>query len=193
MPATLTLSNLAVSFGAHHLFHGLTQTIGPGTTLGIVGRNGAGKSTLLRAIAGQLTPEAGTIAFSPTAATVGYLPQEAPRTAETLREFVRRRTGIGPAELAMERAAESFSDDDGSSYTLALDQWLSLGGGELDSKLPRRCVHGSGLMWTWIARSARFRAGRPLGRAWPLFCARTSMCCCWTSPPTISMPPGLPS
>lgn len=140
MPATLTLSHLAVSFGAHHLFHGLTQTIGPGTTLGIVGRNGAGKSTLLRAIAGQLTPEAGTIAFSPATATIGYLPQEAPRTAETLREFVRRRTGIGPAELAMERAAEFFADDDGTSYTLALDQWLSLGGGELDNKLPAVCA-----------------------------------------------------
>lgn len=140
MPATISLTDLAMSFGAHHLFHGLTLTLGPGARMGVVGKNGAGKSTLLRAIAGQLAPESGTISLAPPTATVGFLPQEAPHTSESLRDFVRRRTGIGPAELEMERAADSFSDDDGASYSLALDRWLGLGGGELDNELPAVCA-----------------------------------------------------
>ena len=140
MSATISLKNLAMSFGAHHLFHDLTLTIGPHATLGVVGRNGAGKSTLLRAIAGIIPPESGTITFAPAQPSIGFLPQEAPRSEETLREFVRRRTGIGPAELEMERTAESFLDDDGASYSLALDRWLGLGGGELENALPTVCA-----------------------------------------------------
>ena len=176
MSATISLKNLAMSFGAHHLFHDLTLTIGPHATLGVVGRNGAGKSTLLRAIAGIIPPESGTITFAPAQPSIGFLPQEAPRSEETLREFVRRRTGIGPAELEMERTAESFLDDDGASYSLALDRWLGLGGGELENALPTVCAR--------IGLDVEL--DRPLGssleasrreHAWPLSCARTSMCC----------------
>ncbi|MFT0846382.1 ABC-F family ATP-binding cassette domain-containing protein [Actinomycetaceae bacterium L2_0104] len=174
MPATLSLHDLAVSFGAHHLFHDLSTTIGPGARLAVVGRNGAGKSTLLRAIAGQIEPEAGTISFSPATAVAGFLPQETPRTTESLRDFVRRRTGVARAEADMEQAALRLADTSnaqehspagasptlvpdggfnighgvpaspGSSpdeeYSLALDRWLALGGGEIDDLLPSVCA-----------------------------------------------------
>jgi ABC-2 type transport system ATP-binding protein len=39
----------------------VSLSVGPGETVGIVGRNGAGKTTLLRIAAGLLEPEAGTV------------------------------------------------------------------------------------------------------------------------------------
>ena len=157
MPASLSLQNLAISFGAHHLFHDLTVTIGPGVRLAVVGRNGSGKSALLRAIAGEITPESGRISFSPATAVAGFLPQETPYTSESLRDFIRRRTGITTAEERMEHAALQLAavsrdsestvpspDNDrlrsGEDYALALEQWLGLGGGEIDDLIPAVCA-----------------------------------------------------
>src|SRR5215216_3070428 len=47
-----------------------------GERVALVGANGTGKSTLLRLIAGQLRPDAGTIALAP-GARAAYLPQDA--------------------------------------------------------------------------------------------------------------------
>lgn len=46
---------------------------GAGERLGVVGENGSGKSTLLRLIAGEETPDAGTVAVH---GTLGHLPQQ---------------------------------------------------------------------------------------------------------------------
>ncbi|MGO4425498.1 ATP-binding cassette domain-containing protein, partial [Streptomyces sp. MCAF7] len=40
---------------------GLTLTLGPGETVGLLGPNGSGKSTLLRLLAGVLAPTAGVV------------------------------------------------------------------------------------------------------------------------------------
>ena len=40
---------------------GISFTVYPGETVGIIGRNGSGKSTLLQMICGTLTPTLGTI------------------------------------------------------------------------------------------------------------------------------------
>ncbi|MFB6991648.1 ribosomal protection-like ABC-F family protein [Streptomyces sp. NPDC056230] len=49
--------------------------VDPGQRLLVTGPNGAGKSTLLRVLAGDLTPDAGTVLRR---ARIGYLPQELP-------------------------------------------------------------------------------------------------------------------
>ena len=72
--------------------------VAPGDVIGLVGVNGAGKTTLLRTLAGLLPVEAGTVSLSPPTANVGYLPQERERRpGETVRDFLARRTGVGPA------------------------------------------------------------------------------------------------
>ncbi len=58
----LSLSNVAVEFGATRLFSGLTLTVTRGQRWGIIGRNGSGKTTLLRLIMGDADPTSGTIA-----------------------------------------------------------------------------------------------------------------------------------
>ncbi|MFI0434564.1 MAG: ABC-F family ATP-binding cassette domain-containing protein [Parachlamydiaceae bacterium] len=57
----LVATNLAMSMGNHLLFSGVDLILSPGIRLGIVGMNGSGKTTLLRLLAGELSPDKGTI------------------------------------------------------------------------------------------------------------------------------------
>ena len=63
---------VTVRYGDHTVLDGVDLHLGPGDRVGIVGPNGAGKTTLLRAIAGQLTPDAGTVAWGPTVELGAY-------------------------------------------------------------------------------------------------------------------------
>lgn len=58
----LVAENLAKTLGGQPLFSGLSFTLTPGTRLGLLGPNGSGKSTLLRVLAGQMPPDAGSVA-----------------------------------------------------------------------------------------------------------------------------------
>jgi ATPase subunit of ABC transporter with duplicated ATPase domains len=138
MSATMIARNLAAGHGDRPLFTGLDLVVAPGDVIGLVGANGAGKTTLLRTLAGVAPVEAGTVTLSPPTATVGYLPQERDRRpGETIRAFVHRRTGVGPAQEAMDAAAARLAagakgaDDE---YAHALERWLDLGGADLDER-----------------------------------------------------------
>lgn len=130
--------NLAAGHGDRSLFADLDLVVGPGDVIGLVGANGAGKTTLLRTLAGVVPAEAGTVTLNPPTATVGYLPQERDRRpGETVRDFLARRTGVGPALAAMDTAAAALAagapgaDD---TYAAALERWLDLGGADLDER-----------------------------------------------------------
>ena len=127
--------DLAAGHGDRTLFTGLDLVVAPGDVIGLVGANGAGKTTLLRTLAGLLPVEAGSVTLNPPTATVGYLPQERDRRpGETVRDFLTRRTGVGPAQAAMDAAAEALAagvpGSDGR-YASALERWLALGGADL--------------------------------------------------------------
>ncbi|HET6533991.1 MAG TPA: ABC-F family ATP-binding cassette domain-containing protein [Actinoplanes sp.] len=149
MSATLIARDLAAGHGDRSLFSGLNLVVAPGDVIGLVGVNGAGKTTLLRTLAGLEAPQAGTVSLSPPTATVGYLPQErgtgapghpearAPATGETVRDFLARRTGVGPAHAAMEAAAHDLAEGRAGAadaYAVALERWLGLGGADLDER-----------------------------------------------------------
>src|SRR5207249_2209902 len=53
-------------------FSGLDVALAPGTKLGLLGPNGSGKSTLLRVLAGELPPDAGTVARADGLRTVVF-------------------------------------------------------------------------------------------------------------------------
>ncbi|MEU8233090.1 ABC-F family ATP-binding cassette domain-containing protein [Actinoplanes sp. NPDC048967] len=138
MSATMIVKDLAAGHGDRTLFSSLDLVVAPGDVIGLVGVNGAGKTTLLRTLAGLLPVEAGTVSLSPPTANVGYLPQERERRAgETVRDFLARRTGVGPAQLAMDAAAEALAEGApgaDETYATALERWLDLGGADLDER-----------------------------------------------------------
>ncbi|MFT4109196.1 ABC-F family ATP-binding cassette domain-containing protein [Propionicimonas sp.] len=138
MSATLFLSGVAASFGAHALFDGLDATVAPGDVTALVGPNGSGKTTLLRIVAGEHPADAGTVRLAPADATIGYLPQAAPSPQESLLAYTRRRTGVERAQAEFEDAAGALASGIGGAddrYARALDRWLLLGGADLEVRL----------------------------------------------------------
>ena len=75
MSVLLGFESLTKAYGPRPLFTGLTMDLSTGERVGLIGPNGSGKSTLLRLLAGQETPDAGTLALRRTT-RLGYLPQE---------------------------------------------------------------------------------------------------------------------
>lgn len=71
----INIDHLAINYGGREIFRDLTWVIGDRDRVGLVGPNGAGKSSLLKAIAGQLIPEAGSVARM-RHISVGYLAQD---------------------------------------------------------------------------------------------------------------------
>jgi branched-chain amino acid transport system ATP-binding protein len=61
--ALLTAKDLELAYGALSVCRGISIEIDEGEIVALIGANGAGKSTTLRAIAGLLTPRAGSIKF----------------------------------------------------------------------------------------------------------------------------------
>ena len=139
MSTTLTLDAVDVTFGARTLVTDLTLTLADGDVTALVGPNGSGKSSVMRTIAGELPLEAGTIRLGPRTATVAHLPQVPPDPAETLHAYARRRTGVTAADRELQRASTALADDEPGAqdrYADALERWLSLGGADLDDRLP---------------------------------------------------------
>jgi ATP-binding cassette subfamily F protein uup len=60
----LMARNLTKSMGERVLFQHVDITLSPGTRLGIAGDNGSGKTTLLRILAGEATPDKGTVKYA---------------------------------------------------------------------------------------------------------------------------------
>ena len=57
----LEVQNVTRRFGSMTALNGLTFSVAPGQTVGLLGRNGAGKSTLLRILSGQLRANEGEV------------------------------------------------------------------------------------------------------------------------------------
>ncbi|MDQ6773028.1 MAG: ATP-binding cassette domain-containing protein [Candidatus Dormibacteraeota bacterium] len=68
----ITATNLSLRAGSRTLLEPVSFAIAPGDRVGLVGRNGAGKTTLARVLAGEASPERGSVART---GRVGYLPQ----------------------------------------------------------------------------------------------------------------------
>jgi ATP-binding cassette subfamily F protein 3 len=85
------------------LIDNATAALPTGARVGLVGRNGAGKTTLFRIIAGDLSPESGSISV-PRGARLGRVEQEAPGGEETLVDFV---LAADRERAALMREAES--------------------------------------------------------------------------------------
>jgi len=83
----LHINDLSYRIEGRILLDKATAGIPSGHKVGLVGRNGSGKTTLLRLIAGELSPDAGSINV-PRATRIGAVAQEAPGGLLSLIEFV---------------------------------------------------------------------------------------------------------
>ncbi len=70
----IRMEDLSLSVGSQDLLLGGSWHIRPGSKVGLLGRNGVGKTTVLRLLAGELSPDSGTLHRRGGLHT-GYLPQ----------------------------------------------------------------------------------------------------------------------
>jgi len=61
----LVAKDIAKSLGGKTLFSGLDIVLSPKVRVGLVGLNGSGKTSLLRVLAGEIPPDAGSVARAP--------------------------------------------------------------------------------------------------------------------------------
>ncbi|HXY28071.1 MAG TPA: ABC-F family ATP-binding cassette domain-containing protein, partial [Acidimicrobiales bacterium] len=117
----------------------VSLSVGPSTCLGVIGPNGVGKSTLLQILAGLIEPLAGRVTIDPPEAAIGYLHQEhVVEGDETVRDAVRRRTGVAAAESELARAAAALSSGGSSAedrYTKALARYEAICPGDFEERL----------------------------------------------------------
>jgi ATP-binding cassette subfamily F protein 3 len=71
----LTINQLSFYFGDRAIYEEASLQIKPRERVGLIGANGAGKSTLLRLIAGEYTPDSGSLSKAKDC-TIGFLNQD---------------------------------------------------------------------------------------------------------------------
>ncbi len=131
--AIATATSLDVHVGGKLLFAEVSFKLEPRERMTLSGRNGAGKSTLLRILAGELSPDAGSLAIQ-RGARVALHDQRPPRESSArLGDYVfSARTDMLEAEAELERLEGEMSRD-GSEETMAayaaVQQRLEAGGG----------------------------------------------------------------
>ncbi|HST46782.1 ABC-F family ATP-binding cassette domain-containing protein [Jatrophihabitans sp.] len=104
--------------------------VGPGDRIGVIGVNGSGKTHLLRLLAGDLTPDAGTVRIGQTV-RAGYLSQDVTELPADLRVIeavteVRGTAVLDGVELSAGQLAERFGFANSRQWTPVSD----LSGGE---------------------------------------------------------------
>ena len=83
----LQISNLTVRIAGRVLLDDAGLILPPGHKAGLVGRNGCGKTTLFRVVAGDLSPDTGTVTLAGRP-RIGRVAQEAPDGPQSLLETV---------------------------------------------------------------------------------------------------------
>ncbi|HVD40445.1 MAG TPA: ABC-F family ATP-binding cassette domain-containing protein [Solirubrobacterales bacterium] len=131
--AIATATSLDVYVGGRLLFEEVSFKLEPRERMTLSGRNGAGKSTLLRVLAGELAPDAGSLAVQ-RGARVALHDQRPPRESQmALGEYVfSGRTDMLETEAELERL-EGEMGGEASEETMrayaAAQQRLEAGGG----------------------------------------------------------------
>ena len=76
----LSAANISKAYGDRILFGGLTVNVASGERIALIGANGSGKTTLLDILAGEISPDTGSLSKLRNV-TIGYLKQEPARVS----------------------------------------------------------------------------------------------------------------
>ena len=117
----LNAANLSKAFGDRTLFRGLTLNVAAGERIALIGNNGSGKTTLLDILAGDVSPDTGSVTKHRNI-TTGYLKQEPTRvSSKTLIQDVLEEssevTALGDRIAAIHESLSS-QDSDGNRGNL---------------------------------------------------------------------------
>ncbi|TLM74013.1 MAG: ABC-F family ATP-binding cassette domain-containing protein, partial [Actinobacteria bacterium] len=141
----ITVDNVSKSFGARTLFSGVSLRVGARDRIALVGPNGAGKTTLLEIVAGESSPDDGTVSRAKDA-VIGYLRQEAIEMAAptVLDEVLAAASDVTSLEhrltaLEAELASADPADHDRllSEYGRLRDRFEHAGGYTLEAEARR--------------------------------------------------------
>lgn len=164
----VTLSGVAKSHGAQHLFSGVDLQISAGRRIAIVGPNGAGKTTLLEIITGDQEADAGTVTRAKDL-VIGYLRQEVAeaRNRPAIEEVLTGAGAVSGIERRMRHIEMELSDaSDEDELAELMDEYgrlqhrfEAMGGYGLEAEA-RRILAGLGFAESDMERStAEFSGG----------------------------------
>lgn len=124
----LAARHLHKVYGTSVILDDISFVLEKGQKVGLIGNNGTGKSTLLKIIAGVIDADHGVVEIR-KGVTVGYMPQDTSLvTAETIREYVRRVSGIAALEARMDDSAaahDAFERRRGYSFDNRIEAMLA--------------------------------------------------------------------
>lgn len=106
--ALLNIRDLRIAFGGTPILDGVDLQIEAGERICLIGRNGAGKSTLMKAVAGDLPPDAGTIALQQKARCARLDQDVPPATSGSTAVVIT--TGLRPGDAEDENHAGRLVD-----------------------------------------------------------------------------------
>src|SRR3989338_6078710 len=112
------------TYGTVTVLENISFSLERGQKAGLIGYNGTGKTTLLKILAGLVEPDAGVVTVRKGAIT-GYMPQDTNLVSdETIRDYVRRVSGMTVLEEQMEKSPEAmveYERRDGYTFYHRLD------------------------------------------------------------------------
>lgn len=126
----ITAANIYLQYGGRILFDQISVVIGTRDRVGLVGRNGAGKSTFLKILAGELTPDEGSLS-RPSGSSMGFLHQEMnmPKGKTVMEETLTAFDELRKLEKQLEdvhKEIERRTDYESDSYFKLLEDFSHL-------------------------------------------------------------------
>lgn len=116
------------AYGTLTILEDISFSLERGQKAGLIGYNGTGKTTLLKILAGLVEPDSGEVTVR-KGVVIGYMPQDTSIVSdETIRDYVRRVSGMAKLEEQMEKSSEAMAEyerRDGYTFYHRLDVMLA--------------------------------------------------------------------
>lgn len=174
--ALVTASAVSHSYGERTVLEDVDLTVHARDRTALVGPNGSGKSTLLRLLAGRLDPTHGSVRRR-RGLRIAWMPQvdhgrlhrdgsPGGPPSITVREQLKRRTGVAEAQRRMDLETELLANGDLTridAQARAVETWAGLGGADLDARIDA-ALERVGLEAGWAERTLGTLSGGQLAR-----------------------------